>query len=62
MTPQIIPQNYKTTLGLKDTEIAIKKLKDYFEKDLSDKLNLIRVSAPLFVERNSGINHIDLRN
>lgn len=56
MTPQIIPQNYKTTLGLKDTEIAIKKLKDYFEKDLSDKLNLIRVSAPLFVERNSGIN------
>lgn len=56
MTPQIIPQNYKTTLGLKDTEIAIKKLKDYFEKDLSEKLNLIRVSAPLFVERNSGIN------
>ena len=29
MTPQIIPQNYKATLGLKDTEIAIKKLKDY---------------------------------
>lgn len=56
MTPQIIPQNYKTTLGLKATEVAIKKLKDYFEKELSHKLNLTRVSAPLFVERNSGIN------
>lgn len=56
MTPQIIPQNYKTTLGLKATEVAIKKLKDYFETELSHKLNLTRVSAPLFVERNSGIN------
>lgn len=43
-------------LKIKETEIHIKKIKDFFESNLSEKLNLIRVSAPLFVKTNSGIN------
>ena len=52
----IIPKDYKSLLSLKQTEQAIKKVKDFFERDLSIQLNLTRVSAPLFVNRNSGLN------
>lgn len=44
------------TNSLIKTEIQIKAIKDFFEKALSEKLNLTRVSAPLFVEANTGIN------
>ena len=44
------------SLNLIDTLIAIKKIKDHFEQRLSKILKLIRVSAPLFVESNKGIN------
>src|SRR3712207_2257551 len=47
---------YKSKLGLLDTEIAIKKVKDFFEKELSLELSLIRVSAPIFVRPESGLN------
>ena len=40
----------------RQTQIAIKEIKDFFEKKLADKLNLIRVSAPLFVRPESGLN------
>ena len=43
-------------LDVKETQIAIKTIKDYFEKELAEKLNLIRVSAPLFVRPESGLN------
>ncbi len=43
-------------LNLKETQIAIKLIKDYFERELANKLNLIRVSAPLFVRPESGLN------
>ena len=43
-------------LGIKETQIAIKMIKDNFETNLADKLNLIRVSAPLFVKSDSGLN------
>ncbi len=49
-------QDYKSKLDLFDTEIAIKILKDYFEEKLAEALNLIRVSAPLFVSPESGLN------
>lgn len=49
-------KKYKSILDLKETEIAIKFVKDNFEKELSKKLNLTRVSAPLFVYKNSGLN------
>lgn len=51
-----IPADYKTALGVKDTEIAIKKVKDFFERELAKALNLTRVSAPLFVDCESGLN------
>ena len=43
-------------LSLLETQIAIKFLKDKFEDLLAKKLNLIRVSAPLFVDKNTGLN------
>jgi aspartate--ammonia ligase len=43
-------------MTLTQTEIAIKTIKDTFERALSEKLNLLRVSAPLFVETASGLN------
>ena len=41
---------------LRETQKAIKSIKDYFERSLSDKLNLMRVSAPLFVRPETGCN------
>lgn len=52
----IIPQNYKSELNLHDTQVAIKTVKDYFQKTLVSRLNLLRVSAPLFVSPESGLN------
>lgn len=52
----IIPKNYKCQETLIETEIHIKKIKDYFEKNLAKALNLTRVSAPLFVEKSTGLN------
>ena len=47
---------YKSTLSLLDTEIAIKFIKDTFEKELAKALKLTRVSAPLFVQPETGLN------
>ncbi len=47
---------YKSTLNLLDTEIAIKFIKDTFERDLAKALKLTRVSAPLFVQPETGLN------
>lgn len=47
---------YKSVLGLIETEVAIKFIKDTFEKELAKALNLTRVSAPLFVLPESGLN------
>ena len=54
--PHYIPEDYVPHLSLRDTEIAIKKVKDFFERDLAIELNLTRVSAPLFVDTESGLN------
>lgn len=43
-------------LDLRETQIAIKSLKDYFQRDLASTLNLARVSAPLFVRPETGLN------
>ncbi|RKD32770.1 aspartate--ammonia ligase [Thermohalobacter berrensis] len=57
MTKGLIkPEGYKSPLGIRETEVAIKKIKDYFEDRLSEKLNLTRVSAPLFVKPETGLN------
>ena len=52
----IIPKNYNPVLDLRDTEIAIKLVKDFFESELSRALNLTRVSAPIMVTPESGLN------
>lgn len=52
----IIPKDYKSSSTLIETEVFIKSIKDYFERNLAEELNLIRVSAPLFVNSNSGLN------
>ena len=56
MSNIMIPKGYSSFLSLRQTQYAIKKVKDFFEKDLSVQLNLIRVSAPLFVDSTSGLN------
>ena len=52
----IIPKGYKSPQSIKDTEITIKEIKDFFERSLAKELHLTRVSAPLFVKSNSGLN------
>ena len=51
-----IPDGYKSNLNLKDTQIAIKAVKDFFQQTLATELNLHRVTAPLFVTPESGLN------
>ena len=51
-----VPKGYKPALNIRQTEVAIKKVKDFFERDLAIQLNLTRVSAPLFVDADSGLN------
>ena len=52
----IFPKHYSPELNIMQTEIAIKLVKDTFERELSNHLNLTRVSAPLFVTGKSGLN------
>ncbi|NBH15841.1 aspartate--ammonia ligase [Lachnospiraceae bacterium] len=56
MKQLMIPENYHSELSLHDTQIAIKTVKDFFQNLLSERLNLQRVSAPLFVDPDSGLN------
>ncbi len=51
-----IPEGYKSILGVYDTQTAIGLLHRLFEDNLSAALNIYRVSAPLFVEENTGLN------
>ncbi len=51
-----INEGYKANLSLKENEIAIKKVRNYFQKQLEDEIKLIRVTAPLFVLSKTGIN------
>lgn len=51
-----IPKDYHSELNLYDTQVAIKTVKDFFQTLLAEKLNLLRVSAPLFVDPLSGLN------
>ena len=51
-----IPEGYKSALTLRETQHAIKYIKDVFQQALSFALTLDRVSAPLIVKKGSGIN------
>ena len=56
MEQLIIPRDYHADLNLHDTQVAIKTVKDFFQQTLAQKLNLLRVSAPIFVTPESGLN------
>ncbi len=51
-----VPAGYRPQIDLRETQIAIKIIKDFFQKELTKQLNLTRVSAPLFVTPESGLN------
>ena len=52
----ILPKKYRSSLDILQTEIAIKLIKDTFERELAQNLNLTRGSAPLFVAPETGLN------
>ncbi len=56
MSYLIKPKGYKALLNLSQTEMGIKKIKDFFQQNLSSELRLRRVTAPLFVLKGMGIN------
>lgn len=51
-----LPEDYRSPLSVRETEVAIKTVKDFFERALAVNLNLTRVSAPLFVPPETGLN------
>ena len=52
----IIPENYDPVLDLRQTQEAIKYIRDTFQKEIGRALQLSRISAPLFVPKSSGLN------
>ena len=56
MSYLIKPEGYQPILDLKQTELGIKQIKDFFQMNLSSELRLRRVTAPLFVLKGMGIN------
>ena len=56
MKNPMIPDDYHSALNLHDTQVGIKTVKDFFQGMLAERLNLLRVSAPLFVDPASGLN------
>ncbi len=52
----IVPENYKPKLSVYETQLAIDTIKRTFQMNLAIELNLRRVSAPLFVREDSGLN------
>jgi aspartate--ammonia ligase len=53
---RVLPKNYRSLLTPKETQIAVKAVKDYIEDNLAKELNLIMVTVPLIVDKNSGVN------
>ena len=52
----IIPENYDPRLTIRETQDAIKYIRDTFQKEMGREMHLERISAPLFVENSSGLN------
>ena len=52
----ILPENYRSSLSVRETEHAIKLIKDRFQMELAAELNLYRISAPLYLRPESGLN------
>ncbi|MBQ8933528.1 MAG: aspartate--ammonia ligase [Lachnospiraceae bacterium] len=52
----ITPQNYDPRLSVRDTQEAIKYIRDTFQKEFAKEMNIWRISAPLFLEKSTGLN------
>lgn len=52
----ILPENYDPHLSIRETQDAIKYIRDTFQKEMGREMHLERISAPLFVEKSSGLN------
>ncbi len=52
----IIPEKYNPKLSVRETQEAIKYIRDTFQKEFGKEMNLERISAPLFVEKKTGLN------
>ena len=52
----VIPKDYSPRLSVRETQEAIKYIRDTFQKEFGKEMNLSRISAPLFVEKSSGLN------
>ena len=52
----IIPEHYESGLTMRETHEAIKYIRDTFQKEFAKQMNLSRISAPLFVEKSTGLN------
>ncbi len=52
----VLPKGYRPLLGVRETELAIREIKTFFQTNLAFELNLMRVTAPLFVQAGTGIN------
>jgi aspartate--ammonia ligase len=55
-TALVIPEQYTELLTIKETERAIRLIKEFFQTNLAFELNLIRATAPLFVKAGTGVN------
>ena len=55
-THLVIPERYERLLDFRETEQAIRMIKEFFQLNLAFELNLMRVTAPLFVKSGTGIN------
>jgi aspartate--ammonia ligase len=53
---KVLPKNYKSLLTPKETQIALGAIKKYIEDGMAKELNLLMVSVPLIVDRDSGVN------
>ena len=51
-----IPEHYNPVLSVRQTQEAIKYIRDTFQHEFGKEMNLLRISAPLFVEKRSGLN------
>ena len=56
MAKVIIPEHYTPVIDFMESQRAIKKIKDFFQQELAYGLSLRRVSAPLFVAPETGLN------
>ena len=52
----IVPENYAPKLSIRETEEAIRYIRETFQDEIGKELNLQRMSAPMFVEQSTGLN------